>query len=143
MTSQGIIHQTCYAYTPHQNGVAERKNRHLVETARSMLIHHNVPLQFWGDAILAACYLINRMPSSVLQDKTPHSFLFSDDPLFPLSTRVFGCICFVHDFTPRKDKLQSKSIKCIFLGYLSHHKGYKCYDPINNKYFVSTDVTFF
>ena len=46
MTSQGIIHQTSCAYTPQQNGVAERKNWHLVETARSMLIHHNVPLQF-------------------------------------------------------------------------------------------------
>ena len=70
MTSRGIIHQSSCAYTPQQNSVAERKNRHLIETARTMLIHHNVPLHFWGDAVLTAGYLINRMPSSVLQHQS-------------------------------------------------------------------------
>ena len=76
LTSQGILHQSSCPYMPQQNGVAERKNRHLVETARTMLLHHNVPSQFWGDAILTACYLINRMPSTVLHNKVPHSLLF-------------------------------------------------------------------
>ena len=65
MSSHGI-HQSSYAYTLQQNGVAELKNLHLVETARILLLYHKVPQRFWGDAILAACYLINRMPSSVL-----------------------------------------------------------------------------
>ena len=68
MSSHGILHQSSCAYTPQQNGVAERKNRHLVETARTLLLHHKVPQHFLGDAILATCYLINRMPSSVLHD---------------------------------------------------------------------------
>ncbi|RVW96927.1 Retrovirus-related Pol polyprotein from transposon TNT 1-94 [Vitis vinifera] len=60
MSHHGILHQSSCAHTPQQNGVAERKNRHLVETARTILLHSNVPFRFWGDAVLTACYLINR-----------------------------------------------------------------------------------
>ncbi|RVX09376.1 Retrovirus-related Pol polyprotein from transposon TNT 1-94 [Vitis vinifera] len=60
MSHHGILHQSSCAHTPQQNGVAERKNRHLVETARTLLLHSHVPFRFWGDAILTACYLINR-----------------------------------------------------------------------------------
>ena len=84
LSSHGILHQSSCAYTPQQNGVAERKNRHLVETARTLLLHHIVPQRFWGDAILTACYLINRMSSSVLGDQVPHSLLFPNQPLFCL-----------------------------------------------------------
>ncbi|RVW21370.1 Retrovirus-related Pol polyprotein from transposon TNT 1-94 [Vitis vinifera] len=75
MSHHGILHQSSCAHTPQQNGVAERKNRHLVETARTLLLHSHVPFRFWGDAVLTACYLINRMPSSVLHDQIPHSLL--------------------------------------------------------------------
>ena len=100
MSSHEILHQSSCAYTPQQNGVAERKNHHLVETTRTLLLHHKVPQRFWGDAILAACYLINRMPSFVLHDQIPHSILLPTQPLFYLPPRVFGCICFVHILTP-------------------------------------------
>ncbi|KAJ9675922.1 hypothetical protein PVL29_024745 [Vitis rotundifolia] len=100
MSQHGIIHQSSYAHTPQQNGVAERKNRHLVETARTLLLHSHVPFRFWGDAVLTACYLINRMPSSALHDQIPHSLLFLNQPLYFLSPRVFGCTCFVHILTP-------------------------------------------
>ena len=55
LSSYGILHQSSCAYPPQQNGVTERKNRHLVETTRTLLIHHTVPQRFWGDAILTAC----------------------------------------------------------------------------------------
>ncbi|RVW85872.1 Retrovirus-related Pol polyprotein from transposon RE2 [Vitis vinifera] len=84
---------------------SERKNRHLVETARTLLLHSHVPFRFWGDAVLTACYLINCMPSSVLHDQIPHSLLFPDQPLYFLPPRVFGCTCFVHILTPGQDKL--------------------------------------
>ncbi|RVX22605.1 Retrovirus-related Pol polyprotein from transposon TNT 1-94 [Vitis vinifera] len=90
MSHHGILHQSSCAHTPQQNGIAERKNRHLVETARTLLLHSHVPFRFWGDAVLTACYLINRMPSSVLHDQIPHSLLFPDQPLYFLPPRVFG-----------------------------------------------------
>lgn len=62
----GIIHQTSCTYTPQQNGVAERKYRHLLEVARSLLFHMNVPKSFWSDSVLTAYYLINRVPSTIL-----------------------------------------------------------------------------
>ncbi|RVW40760.1 Retrovirus-related Pol polyprotein from transposon RE1 [Vitis vinifera] len=142
MSHHGILHQSSCAHTPQQNGVAERKNRHLVETARTLLLHNHVPFRFWGDAVLTACYLINRMPSSVLHDQIPHSLLFPDQPLYFLPPRVFGCTCFVHILTPGQDKLSAKAMKCLFLGYSRLQKGYRCYSLETHRYFISADVTF-
>ena len=78
MSQHEILHQSSCAHTPQQNEVVECKNRHLVETTRTLLLHSNVPFRFWGDVVLIACYLINHMPSSVLHDRIPHSLLFPD-----------------------------------------------------------------
>ncbi|RVW30967.1 Retrovirus-related Pol polyprotein from transposon TNT 1-94 [Vitis vinifera] len=137
MSHHGILHQSSCAHTPQQNGVAERKNRHLVETARTLLLHSHVPFRFWGDAVLTACYLINRMPSSVLHDQIPHSLLFPDQPLYFLPPRVFGCTCFVHILTPGQDKLSAKAMKCLFLGYSRLQKGYRCYSLETHRYTLS------
>jgi len=61
MKSHGILHQTSCAHTPQQNEMAESKNRHLVETIRTLLIHGEVPQCSWSDVIFSACYLINRI----------------------------------------------------------------------------------
>ncbi|RVX17820.1 Retrovirus-related Pol polyprotein from transposon RE1 [Vitis vinifera] len=143
MSHHGILHQSSCAHTPQQNGVAERKNRHLVETARTLLLHNHVPFRFWGGRCSYACYLINRMPSSVLHDQIPHSLLFPDQPLYFLPPRVFGCTCFVHILTPGQDKLSAKAMKCLFLGYSRLQKGYRCYSLETHRYFISADVTFF
>lgn len=91
LTSQGILHQTSCAHTPQQDGVVERKNRHVVETTCTLLLHHKVPLCFWDDAILTACYLINRMPSSILNNQIPYNILYPQHDLYPVLLRVFGC----------------------------------------------------
>ena len=117
MSSYGILHQSFCAYTPQQNGVVEHKNRHLVETTHTLLFHHKVSQRSWGDAILAACYLINRMPSFVIHDKISHSIIFPNQPLFCLPPRVFGCVYFVHILTPGQDKLSAKATKCVFHDY--------------------------
>ena len=123
--------------------VAEWKNRLLVETARTLLLQHIVPQHFKGDTILTVCYLINCMPSSVLGDQVPHSFLFPNQPLFCLPPLVFGCTCFVYILTPGQDKLYAKAMKCIFLSYSHLQSGYRCYSLDTHQYFVSINVTFF
>ena len=117
MSQHGILHQSSCAHTPQQNGVVERKNRHLVETAHTLILYSHVSFRFWEDVVLTVCYLINRMPSSILHDQIPHSLLFPTQPLYFLPPRVFGCTCFVHTLTPGWDKLSAKATKCIFLGY--------------------------
>ena len=119
MSQHGIFHQSSCAHTPQQNRVVERKNRHLVETTRTLLLHSHVPFRFWGDAVFTTCYLINHMPSSVLHNQIPHSLIFPDQPLYFLPPRVFCCTCFVHILTPGQDKLSARATKCIFLGYSS------------------------
>ena len=95
------------------NGVAERKIRYLVGTARTLLLHHKVLQCFWGDAILAVCYLINRMPSSVLDDKISHSILFPNQPLFYLPSRVFGCVCFPYSYFWTRQAFNQSQEVCL------------------------------
>ena len=99
--------------TSSQNGVAECKIQHLVETACNLLGDSNTPVRFWGNVTLTACYLINCMPSIVLQNQLPHSVLFPKQDLYSLLLHVFGCACLVHDLTPGKDKLVATSLKCL------------------------------
>ncbi|GMI78284.1 hypothetical protein HRI_001497700 [Hibiscus trionum] len=142
MLEHGILHQTSCVDTPSQNGVAERKNRHLLETARALLFQMQVPKCFWADAISTACFLINRMPSSVLLGNIPFQTLFPTKNLFPLSPKIFGCICFVRDVRSQVTILDPKSLRCVFLGYSRGQKGYRCYCPGLGRYLVSADVTF-
>ncbi|KAA0057264.1 Retrovirus-related Pol polyprotein from transposon TNT 1-94 [Cucumis melo var. makuwa] len=82
--SGGIVHQTSCAYTPQQNGVVEQKNCHLVEVARSVMLPTSLPSYLWGDAILTATHLINRMPSRILHLQTPLDCLKESYPLLAL-----------------------------------------------------------
>ncbi|KAK4395750.1 Retrovirus-related Pol polyprotein from transposon RE1 [Sesamum angolense] len=141
--SKGILHQTSCLYTSQQNDVAERKHRHLLDVARTLMTHMHVHKSYWGDVVLTACYLINRVPSTVLNGDTPYSCIFPDKPLFGIAPRVFGCVCFVHIHSPNLDKLSPRSVKCIFLGYSRTQKGYRCSNPQSRKSFTSADVTFF
>ena len=129
-SANGIIHQTSCAHTPQQNGVAERKNRHLLDVARTIMIQMNVPKYLWSDAVLTAGFLINRMPSSTLGGDIPFKCLFPNSPLFSLTPRIFGCVCFVHLFETGMDKLSPRAVHCVFLGYSQTQKGYKCYDLV-------------
>ena len=83
------------------------------------------------------------MPSSVLHDQIPHSILLPTQPLNYLPPRVFGCVCFIHILTLGQDKLSAKATKCVFLGYSRLQRGYRCYSPDTNRYFIFADVTFF
>ena len=109
------------------NGVVERNNRYVWEIASALLFQMNVLKHFWANAVSTTCFLINRMPSSVLN--TPYYQLFPNNLLFPIDPKVFGYTCFVQDVRPQVSKLDSKSLKCIFVGYYRFQKGYRCYCP--------------
>ncbi|KAA0067137.1 Cysteine-rich RLK (RECEPTOR-like protein kinase) 8 [Cucumis melo var. makuwa] len=126
-SSKGIVHQTSCAYTPQQNGVAERKNRHLVEVARSLMFSTSLPSYLWEDAILTAAHLINRMPSCIFHLQTPLDCLKESYPftrlVFEVPLRVFGCIAYVHNFDPNQTKFTPRAQTCVFVGYLLHQRG--------------------
>ena len=143
----GLSHQQTCTNTPQQNGLAERKNRHLLEVARALMFIKNVPKFYWGDAILTAAYLINHMPSRVLKGQSTVQLLSKKYPsakIFShLPPKIFGCVVYIHVSSQNRSKLDPRALKCIFLGYTHNQKGYKCYHPPTKKHFVTTDVTFF
>ncbi|RVX06283.1 Retrovirus-related Pol polyprotein from transposon TNT 1-94 [Vitis vinifera] len=148
LQNHGIIHISSCVDTPQQNGVAERKNRHLLEVARCLMFFSNVPNYFWGEAILTATYLINRMPSRVLTFQSPRQLLLKKFPhtraaSSDLPFKVFGCTAFVHVYPQNRSKFAPRANKCIFLGYSPTQKGYKCYSPTNKKFYTTMDVSFF
>ncbi|KAA0025138.1 Retrovirus-related Pol polyprotein from transposon TNT 1-94 [Cucumis melo var. makuwa] len=144
--SEGIVHQNSCAYTPQQNGVAERKNCHLLEVACSLMLSTSLPSYLWGDAILTAAHLINRMPSRILHLQTPLECLKESYPstrlVLEVSLRVFGCTAYVRSFGPNQTKFTPGAQACVFVGYPPHQRGYKCFHPPSRKYFVTMDVTF-
>ncbi|XP_059627559.1 uncharacterized protein LOC132270389 [Cornus florida] len=142
LNKKGILHQLTCPYTLEQNGVAERKNCHLMSVVRCLLSGMHVPKFYWHMAILIAVFLINRTPSRVLGGKVALQILQPDYTLFHLLPCVFGCTCFVHNRSPSHHKLDDKSIRCIFLGYYAMSKGYRCYDPMTKHMYHSLDMTF-
>ncbi|BFG29747.1 hypothetical protein CerSpe_160210 [Prunus speciosa] len=142
---QGIIHQTTTPFTPQQNGVSERKNRQLLEVARSLMLDTSVPHHLWGHGVLAAAYLINRTPSRVLDFKTPLDVLCALTPpvsVSKLPPKVFGCVAYVHVYFHQRSKLDPCALRCVFIGYSTTQKGYKCYHPPTQKVHITLDVTF-
>ncbi|RVW26000.1 Retrovirus-related Pol polyprotein from transposon TNT 1-94 [Vitis vinifera] len=145
LEGHGIIHQTTCSNTPQQNGVAEWKNRHLLEVVRASLIAAKTPISYWGEAITSAAYLINRVPSSSINFQTPLQALINAvvAPIVPnLPPRVFGCVAFVHLHKHQRTKLTSHALQCVFVGYALHKKGYRCYHPPTRQMYITMDVVF-
>ncbi|KAK2415821.1 myosin-16 [Trifolium repens] len=125
---EGIIHEPSCVKIPQQNGIAERKNRHLLNQTRAILFQNKVPKKYWGESVLTASYLINRLPSSVLTSKTPmevlSSFYLDVFASCNLISRIFGCKLFVHIHSDGRGKLDPRAFKCVFIGYSSTQEGY-------------------
>ena len=140
-SANGIIHQTSCVATPQKNGRVERKHRHILNVARSLLFQANLPIKFWGESVLAAAHVINRTPSSLLGGKTPYELLYGKSPSYD-DIKVFGCLCFAHKSRRDKDKFKERSIRCVFVGYPFGKRAWKLYDLESQEYFVSRDVVF-
>lgn len=140
LKKSGIIHQTTVPYTPEQNGLSERMNRTLLEKSRAMMSDANMPKIFWAEAVNCACYIINRSPHKML-DKTPEELWSKHKPNVSYF-RIFGCTAMSHIPKQKRRKLDSKSEKCVFVGYSTTSKGYRLYSLQRKEVFVCRDVIF-
>ncbi|BBG96571.1 transposable element gene [Prunus dulcis] len=137
----GIQRQLTMAYSPQQNGVAERKNRTVVEMAKSMLHEKSIPYEFWAEAVNTAVYLLNRCPTKSLNKVTPFEAYTGRKPGIA-HLKIFGSPCHVLIPSALRHKLEENSHKCIFVGYGLCEKGYRLFDPSNRKIMLSRDVKF-
>lgn len=122
--SEGIIHQTACVATPQKNGIVERKHKRLLEITRALLLQFQVLLVCWGECILTATYLINRLPSRVLHEQTPYDVLFGMSP----SNQYFKCfrlLFYASTLAHDRGRFLPRAKACVFLGYPNNQKGYK------------------
>ena len=103
--------------------------------SRTLLAHASLPPSFWHHALQMATYLLNILPSKVLGNTSPLQILYQRDPSYS-HIRVFGCLCYPLFPSTTINKLQPRSTPCEFLGYPSHHRGYKCYDLSSSKIII-------
>lgn len=141
MSEKGISHQLSCPYTPEQNGVSERKNRHIRETAVTLLQSASLPSKVWYHACAQAVYLINRMPTKILAMCSPFEKLHHKPPNLE-HLRIFGCACYPLMTPYRANKLQPKTERCVFLGIAAGYKGFICYNLSTRKVLVSRHVFF-
>ena len=113
--------------SPEQNGVAERRNRTLKDMMRSMVSSSNISEYLWGEAIKTANYNLNRVPRKFVP-KTPFELWTSRKPSLN-HFRVWGCPAEVRLYNPQEKKLDPRIVRCYFIGYPDHSKGYKFYNP--------------
>ncbi|GJT62079.1 retrovirus-related pol polyprotein from transposon TNT 1-94 [Tanacetum coccineum] len=138
-SQHGIIHQTICPYTPQQNARVERKHKQLLEIARELKLQANFPIHFWGYCILAATYIINRLPSRAINNKSPVELLYNKPPSLD-NLKVIGYRAHVHQNTT--NKFENKAIPAVLVGYSNQQKRYILYDPKTHKTTTSRHVTF-
>ncbi|KAL8156345.1 hypothetical protein AgCh_001442 [Apium graveolens] len=121
------------------SNASNAKMWHLLDMARAIRFQSGLPLRYWGECILTAAYLINRLPTHVLDYKSPFELLHHKPPNYS-QLKIFGCLCFasIHD----NDKFSSRAIRSAFLGYPADQKGYKLLNLANHSIFTSHHVIF-
>ena len=139
-SSKGILHQTSCVYTPQQNGRVERKHQHILNVARALMFQSNIPKHFWSYAIKHVVFLINRVPSPVIKNKTPFELLYQEPPDFSM-IKIFGCLCYASTNSPRQ-KFDVRSKCGILLGFQTGTKGYVIFDINSKEICVSKNVQF-
>nr|KYP39788.1 Retrovirus-related Pol polyprotein from transposon TNT 1-94 [Cajanus cajan] len=134
----GIQHEVIVSYTPHHNGLAERRNRTFLNMTRSMMKTKGLPHNFWGEAISTTVYVLNKCPTKRLDSLVPEEVWTGKKPSVK-HLRIFGSLCFRHILDERRRKLDDKRQPSILVGYHST-SAYKLYDLAAKKIMLSRDV---
>ena len=142
LKSKGIRHEYTVPYSPQQNGVAERLNRTLLESAKAMMSKANLPKMYWAEAIASAAYIRNRVPTAAIEDDiTPFERWHGTQPDLS-GMKVFGCTAYALLPNCKRQKLDKKTVKLRFVGYSLNRKGYRLYNEDSGKIIISRDVVF-
>jgi transposase InsO family protein len=139
LKKEGIKSECTVGYAPEQNGVAERKNRTLMEAARTMLIDSGLSRRYWAEAVANANHVFNRIVNGK-QEKSPSELMYGRKPT-PITFHEFGCDAYVMIPTEKRKKLDNKAEKLKFLGYDNNAKGYRLVNK-NGKITISREVRF-
>ncbi|GJS07075.1 retrovirus-related pol polyprotein from transposon TNT 1-94 [Tanacetum coccineum] len=137
----GISHETSVARSPQQNGVVERRNRTLIEAARTMLIYAKAPLFLWAEAVATACYTQNRSMIRRRHGKTPYELLHNKPPDLSY-LHVFGALCYPMNDSENLGKLQPKADIGIFIGYAPTKKAFRIYNRRTRRIIETIHVDF-
>jgi transposase InsO family protein len=116
LTNHGIAHRKTYRYISPQNGIAERKLRHILETGLTLLTHAHLSNKYWPDAFLTVVHTINRLRTAILHQLSPYEKLYNQSPDYH-RLWVFGCLCYPLLRPYGLHKLDFRSKPCLFLGY--------------------------
>ena len=139
--THGVAFRMSCPYTSQQNGRAERALRTINNIVRSLLFQASLRPVYWVDSLHTATYLLNRHPTKTLDGRTPYFALYGTQPSYT-HLRVFGCACYPNLSSTAPHKLSPRSSLCVFLGYSSDHKGYRCLDLHSNRIIISRHVVF-
>ena len=137
----GIQHEPTPAYSPKSNGKAEVQNRIIMDTVRTLLKQANMPTKFWMEALHAANYLRNRLPSQALPNNKSPFEMWTETPANLQHIRPFGCVVYVRLANQQREGKFSDKGKCCLVGYESEHI-YRVYSPEFKWFKTSRDVTF-
>ena len=140
LNNSGIHFRHHCPHIHHQNRRIERKHRHIVDIGLTLLAQAHLSLKLWWNAFQTAVYLINRLPTPVLNNISPYQKLFHQKPNYS-TLRIFGCACFPYLRPYNRHKLEFRTGRCIFIGYSSHHKSYLCLHSSGRTY-ISNHVVF-
>nr|GEX05215.1 hypothetical protein [Tanacetum cinerariifolium] len=139
--AEGIHHQTSVARTPKQNGVVERRNRTLVEAARTMLSAAKVPQFFWAKPIATTCFTQNHSLVIPLHEKTPYHIINDRKPSVKFF-HIFGSLCYIVRDGENLHKMKEKGDECIFVGYSTQSRAYKVFNKRTRVIMESIHVNF-
>nr|GFC22190.1 retrovirus-related Pol polyprotein from transposon TNT 1-94 [Tanacetum cinerariifolium] len=137
----GVFHQKTVPRTPQQNGVVERRNRTLVEAARTMLIFSKAPMFLWAEAVATACYTQNRSLIHTRHHKTPYELVHNKKPDLTFF-KVFGALCYPTNDSEDLGKLQPTADTGIFVGYAPSRKGYRIYNKRTRRIMETIHIQF-